>query len=115
MENCFTCALYSISFRVDFDRNDKLCSGPGCLRQLTWWKDDILLTLGNLLENGGNVICEISLSENDGKYRAKYQYVYAEYIVVLIIYILINTSHNFICFFFCIEIFYQLKIFFDCM
>ncbi|CAB4001430.1 Elongator complex 1 [Paramuricea clavata] len=61
--------------RVDFEMNNKLWSGPGSLYQLTWWKHDTLLALGKLNEEGENVICEISLSENDGEYKAKYQNV----------------------------------------
>jgi hypothetical protein len=53
--------------------NNKLWSGPGSLYQLTWWKHDTLLALGKLNEEGENVICEISLSENDGEYKAKYR------------------------------------------
>ena len=64
--------IYFIS-RVGFKANNKLWSGPGCLYQLTWWKDDTLLALGKFHENKESVICEILLTESDGKYTAKYK------------------------------------------
>ena len=58
---------------MNFETSNKLWSGPGYLYQMTWWKDDTLLAFGKLNDEGNSVICEISLSENDGKYEAKYQ------------------------------------------
>ena len=58
---------------MNFEVNNKLWSGAGYLHQMTWWKNDTLLALGKLNDGGNNVICEISLSEKDGEYEAKYQ------------------------------------------
>ena len=52
--------------------NNKLWSGPGYLQQLTWWKDNTLLAVGKLLEDGTDVVCEILLTEVDDKYKAEY-------------------------------------------
>lgn len=53
--------------------DNKLWSGPGSLYQLSWWKHKTLLALGKSWEHGNDVICEISLSESDGEYRATLQ------------------------------------------
>lgn len=60
-----------IQARVDLETNSELWSGPGCLHQLTWWKQNVLVSVGRYADGGGNVICEIRLNELDGRYEAK--------------------------------------------
>ena len=61
--------------RADLEVNNKLWSGPGYLHQLTWWKDNTLLAVGKLHEDGTSVICEILLTEVEDKFKAEYLYV----------------------------------------
>lgn len=72
--------FHSHPCRVDLDVHNKLWSGPGYLHHLTWWKDNTLLAVGKLHEDGTSVICEILLTEVEDKFKAEYLYVNVSWI-----------------------------------
>ena len=93
--------FHSHPCRADLEVNNKLCSGPGNLHQLTWWKDNTLLAVGKLHEDGTSVICEILLTEVEDKFKAEYLYVNVTWSSYLI-YILM-MFHERYRFFYCLK------------